>query len=172
MLCWRCCFLFFLRTGLELQGKHISILFVRMWFLRETWDNFIVQYILDLFSRLIPCRPIMQLYCLMLFWKVCGAPAEQQLASNFIRMDRDSYMPDLIAASDCMLGIYLDYVLNEVLIYIQMVNGLSNINFLRVMSRELWLLLAQLCEGLVKCYCLPFIPFLMWIVERSKCADL
>ncbi|CAK9264970.1 unnamed protein product [Sphagnum jensenii] len=29
---------------------------------------------------------------------------EQQLASNFIRMDRDSYMPDLIAASDCMLG--------------------------------------------------------------------
>jgi hypothetical protein len=68
---------------------------------------------------------------------VCGAPAEQQLASNFIRMDRDSYMPDLIAASDCMLGIYLDYVLNEVLIYIQMVNGLSNINFLRVMSREL-----------------------------------
>jgi L-arabinokinase len=46
----------------------------------------------------------MQLYCLMLFWKVCGAPAEQQLASNFIRMDRDSYMPDLIAASDCMLG--------------------------------------------------------------------
>jgi hypothetical protein len=63
-------------------------------------------------------------------------------------------------------------VLNEVLIYIQMVNGLSNINFLRVMSRELWLLLAQLCEGLVKCYCLPFIPFLMWIVERSKCADL
>ncbi|CAK9216976.1 unnamed protein product [Sphagnum jensenii] len=35
---------------------------------------------------------------------VCGAPAEQQLASNFIRMDRDSYMPDLIAASDCMLG--------------------------------------------------------------------
>jgi L-arabinokinase len=35
---------------------------------------------------------------------VCGEPAEQQLASNFIRMDRDSYMPDLIAASDCMLG--------------------------------------------------------------------
>jgi hypothetical protein len=73
----------------------------------------------------------------MLFWKVCGAPAEQQLASNFIRMDRDSYMPDLIAASDCMLGMYLDHVLNEVLIYIQMGNGLSNINFLRVMSREL-----------------------------------
>jgi hypothetical protein len=42
-------------------------------------------------------------------------------------------------------------VLNEVLIYIQMGNDLSNINFLRVMSRELWLLLAQLCEGLVKC---------------------
>ncbi|KAH8932686.1 hypothetical protein BDL97_19G086800 [Sphagnum fallax] len=35
---------------------------------------------------------------------VCGEPAEQQLASNFIRMDRDSYMPDLIAASDCMLA--------------------------------------------------------------------
>jgi hypothetical protein len=33
-------------------------------------------------------------------------------------------------------------VLNEVLIYIQMGNDLSNINFLRVMSRELWLLLA------------------------------
>jgi hypothetical protein len=73
----------------------------------------------------------------MLFWKVCGEPAEQQLASNFIRMDRDSYMPDLIAASDCMLVMYLDYVLNEVLIYIQMGNDLSNINFLRVMSREL-----------------------------------
>jgi hypothetical protein len=46
-------------------------------------------------------------------------------------------MPDLIAASDCMLVMYLDYVLNEVLIYIQMGNDLSNINFLRVMSREL-----------------------------------
>ncbi|CAM6123101.1 unnamed protein product [Calypogeia fissa] len=39
-------------------------------------------------------------------WKclVCGAPAEQQLGSNFVRMDRDVYTPDLIAASDCMLG--------------------------------------------------------------------
>ncbi|KAG0616552.1 hypothetical protein M758_5G124600 [Ceratodon purpureus] len=35
---------------------------------------------------------------------VCGAPAEQQLGSNFKRMDRDAYVPDLIAASDCMVG--------------------------------------------------------------------
>lgn len=36
--------------------------------------------------------------------KVCGAPAEQELASNFRQMDRDSYVPDLLNASDCMLG--------------------------------------------------------------------
>lgn len=40
----------------------------------------------------------------ILSWKVCAAPAEQELASNFVRMDRDVYTPDLIAASDCMLG--------------------------------------------------------------------
>lgn len=32
-----------------------------------------------------------------------GASAEQELGSNFRRMDRDSYVPDLLAASDCML---------------------------------------------------------------------
>ncbi|BBM97512.1 hypothetical protein Mp_1g06320 [Marchantia polymorpha subsp. ruderalis] len=39
-------------------------------------------------------------------WKcwVCGAPDEQELGSRFMRMDRDAYTPDLIAASDCMLG--------------------------------------------------------------------
>jgi hypothetical protein len=57
------------------------------------------------FSKLILCRPMMQLCCLMLFWKVCVVPAEQQLASNFIQMHCDSYKPDLIAASGCMLGI-------------------------------------------------------------------
>lgn len=36
--------------------------------------------------------------------QVCGAPAEQELGSNFKRMGRDVYVPDLIAASDCMLG--------------------------------------------------------------------
>lgn len=36
--------------------------------------------------------------------KVCGAPAEQELGNKFMRMDRDSYVPDLLAASDCMLG--------------------------------------------------------------------
>lgn len=35
---------------------------------------------------------------------VCGAPAEQELGSNFTRLDRDIYVPDLIGASDCMLG--------------------------------------------------------------------
>ncbi|XP_024399655.1 L-arabinokinase isoform X3 [Physcomitrium patens] len=35
---------------------------------------------------------------------VCGAPAEQELGNKFMRMDRDSYVPDLLAASDCMLG--------------------------------------------------------------------
>jgi hypothetical protein len=48
---------------------------------------------------------MMQLRCVMLFWKVCVVPAKQQLASNFMRMHHDSYMPDLIAASGCMLGI-------------------------------------------------------------------
>eukprot|EP00249_Psilotum_nudum_P019822 c27434_g1_i1 orf=150-3173(+) len=39
-------------------------------------------------------------------WKclVCAAPAGQKFPSNFICLDRDAYTPDLIAASNCMLG--------------------------------------------------------------------
>ncbi|XP_008781723.2 L-arabinokinase-like [Phoenix dactylifera] len=35
---------------------------------------------------------------------VCGAPDNQELPPNFIRLEKDAYTPDLIAASDCMLG--------------------------------------------------------------------
>ncbi|XP_073000847.1 L-arabinokinase-like isoform X2 [Typha latifolia] len=35
---------------------------------------------------------------------VCGAPEDQELPPNFIRLAKDVYTPDLIAASDCMLG--------------------------------------------------------------------
>lgn len=64
-----------------------------------------VLHALECFSEF--SRSIMQFDSLMVGWKVCGAPAEQGLASNFIRMQRDAYIPDLIAASDCMLGIVL-----------------------------------------------------------------
>jgi L-arabinokinase len=36
--------------------------------------------------------------------KVCAAPAGQKFPSNFIAIANDVYTPDLIAASDCMLG--------------------------------------------------------------------
>ncbi|ONK68121.1 uncharacterized protein A4U43_C05F7660 [Asparagus officinalis] len=35
---------------------------------------------------------------------VCGASDKQELPSNFIRLPKDAYTPDLMAASDCMLG--------------------------------------------------------------------
>ncbi|KAL2652701.1 hypothetical protein R1flu_020829 [Riccia fluitans] len=52
-------------------------------------------------------------------WKcfVCGAPQEQELSSSFIRMERDVYTPDLIAASDCMLGKIGYGTVSEVLAY-------------------------------------------------------
>lgn len=36
--------------------------------------------------------------------EVCGASENQELPSNFIRLAKDVYTPDLMAASDCMLG--------------------------------------------------------------------
>lgn len=35
---------------------------------------------------------------------VCGASDTQELPRNFIKLAKDAYTPDLIAASDCMLG--------------------------------------------------------------------
>ncbi|KAI8560968.1 hypothetical protein RHMOL_Rhmol04G0297800 [Rhododendron molle] len=35
---------------------------------------------------------------------VCGAPDDQNLPPNFIKLAKAAYTPDLIAASDCMLG--------------------------------------------------------------------
>lgn len=35
---------------------------------------------------------------------VCGASDSQELPRNFIKLAKDAYTPDLIAASDCMLG--------------------------------------------------------------------
>lgn len=89
--------------------------------------------------------------------KVCGAPAEQELGSNFMRMDRDIYVPDLIAASDCMLGTFFHwryayratfvsclFLLVEVFFADLSVSG-SETNL------ELWLLQARLVmEPLVK----------------------
>lgn len=44
--------------------------------------------------------------CLPLGWLclVCGASDTQELPPNFIKLAKDAYTPDLIAASDCMLG--------------------------------------------------------------------
>lgn len=35
---------------------------------------------------------------------VCGASSEQELPPNFIKLAKDTYTPDVMAASDCMLG--------------------------------------------------------------------
>ncbi|GFZ01077.1 arabinose kinase [Actinidia rufa] len=35
---------------------------------------------------------------------VCGASDDEELPPNFIKLAKDAYTPDLIAASDCMLG--------------------------------------------------------------------
>lgn len=36
--------------------------------------------------------------------QVCGASDTQELPQNFIKLAKNAYTPDLIAASDCMLG--------------------------------------------------------------------
>ncbi|CAN1799210.1 ARA1 [Linum perenne] len=35
---------------------------------------------------------------------VCGAPDDQELPLNFIKLPKDAYTPDIIAASNCMIG--------------------------------------------------------------------
>lgn len=40
-----------------------------------------------------------------LFWlKVCGASEGQELPPNFVKLPKEFYTPDAIAASDVMLG--------------------------------------------------------------------
>lgn len=36
--------------------------------------------------------------------QVCGAPDDQELPPNFMKLAKDVYTPDVMAASDCMLG--------------------------------------------------------------------
>ncbi|KAK6944666.1 GHMP kinase N-terminal domain [Dillenia turbinata] len=36
--------------------------------------------------------------------QVCGASDNQEIPSNFVKLAKDAYTPDFIAASDCMLG--------------------------------------------------------------------
>lgn len=38
--------------------------------------------------------------------QVCGASENVDLPPNFIKLAKDAYTPDIIAASDCMLGQY------------------------------------------------------------------
>lgn len=38
--------------------------------------------------------------------QVCGASDKDELPAGFMKLARDAYTPDLIAASDCMLGWY------------------------------------------------------------------
>ncbi|KAL1205524.1 L-arabinokinase [Cardamine amara subsp. amara] len=48
---------------------------------------------------------------------VCGDSAKQELPSNFIALPKDAYTPDVIAASDCMLGKIGYGTLSEALAY-------------------------------------------------------
>lgn len=41
--------------------------------------------------------------------QVCGASDSQELPPNFIKLAKDAYTPDLIAASDCMLGLHENF---------------------------------------------------------------
>lgn len=36
--------------------------------------------------------------------QVCGASESEKLPPNFVKLAKDAYTPDLMAASDCMLG--------------------------------------------------------------------
>jgi len=53
-------------------------------------------------ARLMPDQPSWLTF--YIFWKVCGASDTQELPPNFIKLAKDAYTPDLMAASDCMLG--------------------------------------------------------------------
>lgn len=53
-------------------------------------------------APLMPGQPIWLSF--YIFWKVCGASDTQDLPPNFIKLAKDAYTPDLMAASDCMLG--------------------------------------------------------------------
>ncbi|TQD86798.1 hypothetical protein C1H46_027671 [Malus baccata] len=44
---------------------------------------------------------------------VCGGSDTQELPSNFIKLAKDAYTPDFMAASDCMLGRVAAHILQE-----------------------------------------------------------
>lgn len=57
--------------------------------------------------------------------QVCGASETAELPPNFVKLAKDAYTPDIIAASDCMLGQYEAWIaatckagLNEIVILI------------------------------------------------------
>lgn len=41
---------------------------------------------------------------MVILLQVCGASDKQELPPNFVKLAKDAYTPDVIAASDCMLG--------------------------------------------------------------------
>ena len=63
------------------------------------------------YSRILPTSEIFKKDYLIHFWllQVCGASDKDELPPRFIKLARDVYTPDLIAASDCMLGQYWDF---------------------------------------------------------------
>lgn len=46
--------------------------------------------------------------------QVCGASDSQELPPNFMKLAKDAYTPDIIAASDCMLGKFETFMVAEV----------------------------------------------------------
>lgn len=52
------------------------------------------SYLLDLHTKIWS----------VLLVKVCGASEDQEVPSNFIKLPKDFYTPDAIAASDVLLG--------------------------------------------------------------------
>lgn len=43
--------------------------------------------------------------------QVCGGSDKEEYPPNFIKLPKDAYTPDVIAASDCMLGTLTETVL-------------------------------------------------------------
>jgi hypothetical protein len=59
--------------------------------------------------------------------KVCGASDSQDLPPNFIKLAKDAYTPDVMAASDCMLGNMWHYVLTADFISICLLDTYSGL---------------------------------------------
>jgi len=119
-------------------------------------------------SNIFPC-PLMpdrlSWLAFYTFWKVCGASDTQELPPNFIKLAKDAYTPDLMAASDCMLVMkFLCPLVFKVIYYLVFLLHLAwhKQKFCLFQCRENWIWHCQWGFGLQAAICICSKRLFQW----------